>query len=141
MVFAFGFAGDDYLDKALNRGWLVTDDGQTSPAVMAHTNELNLELNLEPVKGLRIQLTANRTDNRTTQVQFMYADMPTAYAGAYTKTHCAISTALRSARADNGYASDAFSSFLSNIPVVRERIEGQYAAVIYPNAGFIKGTP
>ena len=31
--FAFGFAGDDYLDKALNRGWLVTDDGQTSPAV------------------------------------------------------------------------------------------------------------
>lgn len=139
--FAFGFAGDDYLDKALNRGWLVTDDGQTSPAVMAHTNELNLELNLEPVKGLRIQLTANRTDNRTTQVQFMYADMPTTYAGSYTKTHCAISTALRSASADNGYASDAFSSFLSNIPVVRERIEGQYAGVIYPNAGFIKGTP
>ena len=108
---------------------------------MAHTNELNLELNLEPVKGLRIQLTANRTDNRTTQVQFMYADMPTTYAGSYTKTHCAISTALRSASADNGYASDAFSSFLSNIPVVRERIEGQYAGVIYPNAGFIKGTP
>ena len=138
--FAFGFAGDDYIDKALERGWLITDDGQTSPAVISHTNELNLELNLEPLKGLRIQLTANRTDNRSQSVQFMYADMPTSYSGSYTKTHCAIATALRSASADNGYATEAFSNFLSNIPVVRDRVEAQYAGVKYPDAGFIRGT-
>ncbi len=139
--FAFGFNGDDYVDKALNRGWLITDDGQTSPAVISHTNELNLELNLEPVKGLRIQLTANRTDNRTSQIQFMYADMPTSYSGSYTKTHCAIATALRSAKADDGYYTQAFADFLANIPTVRNRIESSYNGIQYPDAGFLKGTP
>ena len=59
--FAFGFYGDDYVDRAKERGWLMTDDGQTSPANFSRTNELNLELNLEPLPGLKIQLTSNRT--------------------------------------------------------------------------------
>ncbi len=139
--FAFGFAGEDYIDKALDRGWLITDDGQTSPAVISRTNELNLELKIEPIKGLSIQLTANRTDNRSQQIQFMYDGMPTTYSGSYTKTHCAIATALGSSSADNGYANNAFSQFLDNIPVVRDRIESQYHGVNYPNAGFLRGTP
>ncbi len=138
--FAFGFNGDDYVDKALSRGWLITDDGQTSPALISHTNELNIELNLEPLKGLRIQLTANRTDNRSQSIQFMYADMPTSYSGSYTKTHAAIKTALRRASADNGYATEAFSNFLAYIPIVRDRVEAQYRGLHYPDAGFIKGT-
>ncbi|MEE1208134.1 MAG: cell surface protein SprA [Muribaculaceae bacterium] len=138
--FAFGFAGDGYVDRALERGWLITDDGQTSPAILSHANELNLELNLEPVKGLKIQLTANRTDNRNTQIQFMYADMPTSYSGSYTKTHCAIATALKGSSADNGYNSQAFNNFMANIPVIRDRVEAQYTGLRYPDAGFIRGT-
>lgn len=139
--FAFGFEGDGFLQKALDRGWLITDDGQTSPALSSHTKELNLEANLEIAKGLKLQLTMNRTDNRTAQVQFMYADRPTSYAGSFTMTGCAIGTALRSSKADNGYASDAFSKFLSYIPVMRQRVEAQYAGSTYPAAGFIKDTP
>ncbi len=75
--FAFGFAGRDYIDKALERNWLITDDGQTSPALWSRGKELNIEATLEPFKGFKVQLTMNRTDNRTQQVQFMYADMPT----------------------------------------------------------------
>lgn len=138
--FAFGFAGDSYVDRALERGWLITDDGQTSPALLSRANELNVELQLEPVKGLRIQLTGNRTDNRTRQVQFMYADMPTSYSGSYTKTHCAIKTAFRGSNAEDGYSSETFNRFLANIPVMRDRVEAQYAGVRYPDAGFIKGT-
>ena len=138
--FAFGFAGDDYVDRALQRGWLITDDGQTSPALLSRANELNVELQLEPVKGLRIQLTGNRTDNRTRQVQFMYADMPTSYSGSYTKTHCAIKTAFRGSKAEDGYSSETFNRFLANIPVIRDRVEAQYSGVRYPDAGFIKGT-
>lgn len=138
--FAFGFNGDDYVDKALKRGWLITDDGQTSPALMSRANELNIELQLEPVRGLKIQLTSNRTDNRTRQVQFMYEDMPTSYAGSYTKTHIALASALRSAKASDGYYSDAFQRFMDNIPVIRDRIEARYHGLRYPDAGFIRGT-
>ncbi|MDE6239234.1 MAG: cell surface protein SprA, partial [Muribaculaceae bacterium] len=138
--FAFGFAGDAYVDRALDRGWLITDDGQTSPAVMSHTNELNIETNFEIFKGFKIQLTLNRTDNRTRQVQFMYSDMPTSLSGSYTKTHCAIASALKSSNAADGYYSEAFANFLKYIPTVRNRVEAQYAGITYPDAGFIAGT-
>ncbi len=138
--FAFGFTDESYIQKALDRGWLETNDGQTSPALWSKTNELNIEANLELFKGFKVQLTFNRTDNRNSQVQFMYADMPTSLSGSYTKTHCAILTALRSSKADNGYYSAAFQQFLDNIPEVRNRVEGQYAQLRYPDAGFLRGT-
>jgi len=139
--FAFGFADDNYVNKALERGWLITDDGQTSPALISHTNELNLELNLELFKGFKVQLTANRTDNRSQSIQFMYADMPTSYSGSYTKTHCAIATAMQSANPDNGYATGAFTQFLENIPVVRQRVEDSYSGITYPQKGFLRDMP
>ena len=133
--FAFGFAGEDYLHKALDRGWLITDDGQTSPSVFA----LNIEANFELFKGFKVQLTFNRTDNRNTQTQFMYAGMPQYLSGSYTRTHCAILTSLRSSKADNGYWSDAFDDFLANIPEVRRRVEAQYLGLNYPMGGFLSG--
>ncbi len=139
--FAFGFTDESYVQRALDRGWLITDDGQTSPAVWSRANELNIEVNLELFKGFKVQLTFNRTDNRNQQMQFMYADMPTTYSGSYTKTHCALLTSLRSAKADNGYYSKAFADFLGNIPVVRDRVEAQYAGLSYPSTGFLRDNP
>ena len=138
--FAFGFTDESYLDKALKRGWLITDDGQTSPAIISHGTELNIEANLELFKGFKVQLTFNRTDNRNSQIQFMYADMPTSLSGSYTKTHCALASALKSSNPKDGYRSEAFDKFLSGIPVVRQRVESQYHGINYPDAGFIKGT-
>ncbi len=139
--FAFGFTDERYINKALERGWLITDDGQTSPAVWSKSNELNIEGVVEPVKGLKITLTFNRTDNRNSQMQFMYEGMPTTYSGSYTKTHCAILTALKSSSAKNGYYSDAFEQFLANIPEIRGRVEAQYYGTTYPESGFMNGNP
>lgn len=139
--FAFGFEGRGFIDKALDRGWLITDDGQTSPAVWSRTKELNIEANFELFKGFKVQLTFNRTDNRTSQIQFMYADHPTSYSGSFTMTGCAIGTALRSSGASDGYHSDAFDRFLENIPVIRDRVESQYYGTQYPTTGFLKGMP
>lgn len=137
--FAFGFAGENYIDKALRRGWLITDDGQTSPAIFSRTNELNIELTLEPIRGLKILLTTNRTDNRTKSTQFMYDNMPTSLAGSYTKTHVAMKTALKHFKADNGYESDAFNQFLANIPIIASRVRNEYEGLLYPMGGAIEG--
>lgn len=139
--FAFGFTGESFIDKAKERGWLLINDGQTSPAVFSRTNEITLELNLEPLKGLKISLLTNRTDNRSRSVQFMYNNMPTALSGSYTRTHCAIATALRGSKAQNGYESDAFNKFLDAIPVVAQRVSDQYVGTLYPSDGFMKGSP
>lgn len=137
--FAFGFAGENYVDKALSRGWLITDDGQTSPAIFSRTRELNVELTLEPIRGLKILLTTNRTDNRTRSMQFMYDNMPTSLAGSYTKTHVAMKTALKHFSASNGYDSDAFNKFLANIPIMTERVRNEYVGLNYPMGGFMAG--
>ncbi len=139
--FAFGFTDENYIYKAKERNWLICDDEQTSPAIWSKTNELNIELNLEPIKGLKVQLTTNRTDNRTNQIQFMYDNVPITRSGSYTKTHCAIATSLRGSSADDGYYSEAFTKFRDNIPVVAKRIERQYAGLNYPTTGFLKESP
>ena len=116
--FAFGFYDKDYVDKALDRGWLITGSDQISPALWTNNKEFNFELNLEPIKGLKILLTSNLTDSRTEQMQFMYAGMPTSYSGSYMRTHVAIMSAMRNYKAEDGYASESFNRFLSYIPQV-----------------------
>ena len=136
--FAFGFYDENYIYKAKDRGWLLGDETQTSPALFSRTEEFDLEIGLEPIKGLKITLTTNRTDNRTNQIMFMYDDMNTTYSGSYTKTHCAILTSLRGSSSKDGYASATFDKFLENIPVIAGRIEERYNGIKYPTSGFMR---
>lgn len=138
--FAFGLTGESYLQKALDRGWLLCDENQTSPAIFSKTTEYTFELQLEPIRGLKIQLTANHTDNRTNQVQFMYTSMPTTRSGSFNMTTCAIATALRGCSAKDGYSSDTYNKFLEYIPQIANRIESGYVGKAYPNTGFLEGT-
>lgn len=139
--FAFGFYDESYVEKALERGWLLTDGQNTSPAVWNKGQEFNFELTLEPVRGLKITLTENLTDNRTNQVQFMYSGMPTSRTGSYTRTHVALKTALKTYKAEDGYNSEAFNKFLQNIPIVASRYEALYSNMRYPDVGFMEGNP
>ncbi len=139
--FAFGFYNEDFISKAKERDWLITDDGQTSPASYSKTQEITLELNLEPIKGLKILLTTNRTDNHSNHVQFMYDNMPVSLSGSYTKTHIALGSALRRSSPDNGYESKAFNDMLANIGVINRRLEERYLATRYPDRGFMSGSP
>lgn len=139
--FAFGFVDESYLDKAKSRGWLLGDQSMTTPALFSKTQEFNAEVQLEPVKGLKVTLTGNRTDNRTSQMQFMYDDMGTLYAGNYTKTHMAIATVFASrGNNSNGYHSAVFDEFLANIPIIAQRLQNQYIGTTYPDRGFLRGT-
>ncbi len=136
--FAFGFYDESYIDKALDNNWLLTDTDQVSPALYTKSNDYNFELTLEPVSGLKIVLTSNLTDSRTEQIQFMYKDRPTSYTGSYLRTHMALPTALKNSKAENGYESDAFNSFLAYIPVIAQRVENQYIGRNYPTSGFME---
>ncbi len=139
--FAFGFYDESFVNKALDRGWLLTSADMTSPAIWNQGKEFNFELTLEPIRGLKVVLTSNLTDNRTRQVQFMFSGMPTTRTGSYTRTHVALATALKGSKADNGYASAAFSKFLENIPIIAARYEANYKGSHYPSSGFLENSP
>ncbi|MCH5235794.1 MAG: cell surface protein SprA [Muribaculaceae bacterium] len=139
--FAFGFYDESFVEKALSRDWLLTGADMTSPAIWNQGQEFNFELTLEPIRGLKIVLTSNLTDNRTKQVQFMYSNMPTSLSGSYTRTYVAVATALKGSKASDGYNSEAFNKFLSYIPVIAQRVEAQYAGSRYPSSGFMQDNP
>ena len=139
--FAFGFYDESYVNKALARDWLLTSAEQVSPAIWNEAKEFNFELNLEPIRGLKIVLTSNLTDNKTRQIQFMFEGMPTVRSGSYTRTHWALTSALKGSKAEDGYYSKPFNDFLANIPVVAERVQAQYAGSRYPDAGFLESNP
>ena len=46
MDFAFGFYDKSYVDKALDREWLITSSEQISPAIWSKSKEFNFELTL-----------------------------------------------------------------------------------------------
>ncbi len=135
--FAFGLAGQSYIEKARDRDWLLGDRNQTTPAIYSRAQEFNAEVQLEPIAGLKITLTGNRTDSRTSQIQFMFDDPTITYGGSYTKTHVALMTALKTVKSDNNYQSPTFDKFLSNIPIVAERLQEKYIGTVYPERGFL----
>ena len=139
--FAFGFYDEKYIDKALRKDWLLTGKDMTSPAIWNKGSEFNFELILEPIRGLRIVLTSNHTDNRTQQVQFMYENMPKSLSGSYVRTHVALASALKNSKASDGYYSSAFNKFLNFIPIISQRVEAQYLNSRYPDSGFLKDSP
>lgn len=140
LAFAFGFESENFIEKARKNGWLMCDESQPSPAISSRTQEINFELTLEPLPGLKVTLTTNRTDNRTKQIQFMYENVPTTFTGSYTKTHCAISSAFSKLNSDNGYQNKTFDKFIENIDVVANRVKNGYQGLKYPSSGFLSST-
>lgn len=141
--FAFGLdGGDDFIEKSLSREWLVLNDMNATPAIFNDAEKLEIRTQLEPFKGLRIELNANREKNDRTEVKYMYDGKPRTLGGSFSMTTVALSSALRSSNAGNDYHSAAFDKFLENRDIIRNRIEAKYVDnnVHYPNAGFINET-
>ena len=139
--FAFGFTSENYVETAKRRGWLVTDNGMSTPAIWSTTDELNLELNLEPIRGFRVRLVMNRTDNRNSSIQFTSDNFQPLMSGAFTMTTSAIATSLASSSFKNGYKSGAFERMLSNIGEIEQRQLKYYHGMRYPSAGFMVDNP
>lgn len=137
--FAFGFdGGENYIDKSLDRHWLVMNEMNITPAIYNNAEKLEIRAQLEPFKGMRIELNANREKNNRTEIQYMYEGSPKTLGGSFSMTTIALSSSLRSSNANNNYHSAAFDKFLKNRNIIREKLEMKYSNVTYPNVGFIK---
>lgn len=137
--FAFGDVRRSYIDEAYEKGWLITDtERDVNAAVMTSTKNLNIRANLEPITGLKIDLTALRNDTRNTEIQFMYEGMPEIMGGNFTMTTIALGSAFGgSGNTMNNYSSKAFDKLLANREIIAQRIESKYSGLRYPDVGFI----
>ena len=126
--FAFGVIGDGYIDKALSNDWLLRSDSVSTPANINSSSDLQIRAVLEPVRDLKIDLNASRTDNRARSVQYMYPGKPTTHSGSFNMTTISLRGSLAgTGDASDGYQSDAFDHFRSLIPEFQQRVQAQYA--------------
>ena len=126
--FAFGTIGDGYLDKAMENGWMLRNDNMSQSATVNSSSDLQLRAVLEPVRDLKIDLNASRTDTRAKSIRFMYEGMPTTHSGSFNMTVISLKGALEGmGDANNGYKSATFDKFCELLPQFQQRVEAQYA--------------
>ena len=125
--FAFGMTGDSFLQRAVDNGWLLTADSIATPASTNQTNDLQVRATLEPIRDLKIDLNASRTETRARNIQYMYKGMPTTQSGSFTMTTISISSALESmGDASNGYPSKVFEKFCNALPEYQAKAAAAY---------------
>ena len=139
--FAFGLIDDSYIDKSMERGWLLMDENVATPATTSLTEDLQLRMTLEPVKALKIDLNASRTKTTAKSIQYMYSGMPTTQSGTFTMTTVSLGSAFESmGDAGSGYHSASFDKFCNSLDGFRERVEAQYAGAEYPAGSTLAGS-
>jgi cell surface protein SprA len=138
--FAFGLIGDSYIDKAKERGWLLMNDSVATPATTNLTEDLQLRMTLEPVKNLKIDLTASRSQTKAKSIEYMYEGNPTSQTGTFTMTTISLGSAFESmGNAKNGYHSSTFEKFCRSLESFRQRVENRYAGSRYPSGTSLAG--
>lgn len=138
--FAFGFTGEDYIRRATDRGWLLMTDSVITPATTNLNESLQLRATLEPLRDVKIDLTASRNTTTNRSIQYMFDGMPTIETGSFTMTTVSIGSAFEKLGSpDKGYKSKAFSKFVSSLESYRARVEGLYNGATYPAGTSLAG--
>ena len=138
--FDFGLVDDDYIGKARENDWLLRNDSVATPATTSKTDNLQLRMTLEPVKDLKIDLSAVRTQTTQKSIQYMYEGTPTTQSGSFQMSTISLSTAFEGmGDANSGYRSKTFEKFVNSLAGYRDRVEAQYAGTVYPAGSALSG--
>ena len=138
--FAFGLVDDDYIGKARENDWLLRNDSVATPATTSKTENLQLCMTLEPVKDLKIDLSAVRTQTTQKSIQYMYEGTPTTQSGSFQMSTISLSTAFEGmGDANSGYRSKTFEKFVNSLAGYRDRVEAQYVGTVYPAGSALSG--
>lgn len=139
LAFAFGMTGDSFLEEAASNGWLMNDERVVNPSTSNAMEDLQLRATLEPLRDLKIELNASRSQNKARSVQFMFEGMPMTQSGNFQMTTIAIGSAFERTNARNGYSSKAFDRFVSNLDKAQYLLEQKYVGGRYPNGTSLAG--
>ena len=129
--FAFGMVDENYLHKAHDNGWLLNNDSVATPATTNLTNDLQIRATLEPIRDLKIDLNASRTETKAKSIQYMFDGMPTTQSGTFTMTTISLKSTLEGiGDANNGFHSASFERFCDMLNTFQQRAEAKYGTTV-----------
>ena len=125
--FAFGLVDDSYLQKAYDNGWLFMVDSMASPAATNETNDLQMRATVEPLRDLKIDLNASRTETKARSIRYSLNGMPSTQSGTFNMTTISISSAFETiGDANSGYPSKVFDQFCDALPRFQQAVSTHY---------------
>ncbi len=144
--FMLGWQNRDFAMDAVRHGWLSTDTTLNNPFVMTTTQDFSVKATFEPIKGLRVELTADRRYNNNMSEYYMFgADgfkgvYNTMDRGSFSMTYNAFRTSFKHISKKGQLSSDVFDEFMHNRQVIADRLAGHRVGTNYPTTGKYAGT-
>lgn len=129
-LFIMGYQDKDFAEKAVRNGWLTKDTLLNTSFVQTHTENMNLRSTIEPVNGLRIDLTANRRFSRNENSYYVantFGNFPDSTRNLTTVGNFSMSTltwgtAFEKIKSSNQYNSENFNRFKKYTKIISERL-------------------
>lgn len=141
LAFAFGLdGGEHFIRKSLENNRLVINEKNIARALYNQTQNMRMDATLEPFSGLKIDVNVLYENNRRTEFQYMFKDVPKIYGGSFAMTTFMLPSAFENANAKNNYRSTTFEQFRKNQDIIVSRLREAYANTRYPNSGFLKNS-
>ena len=135
----------DIRQKAAANGWITTDTLQNQLYVQTLNEDMHFRTTIEPIRDLRIELTALKTQNRNYQTNFKYFSNTGAFqnlspitSGDYSISYLSIATAFSKASGLNN-TSKVFQQLLDNRTIISQRLGGQNPNSAGTVAGYADG--
>ncbi len=130
-VSGFQEEGDQFLQRALDDpdGWLVNDVFVSGDFTRNYNKQLSFRATIRPVNGLRIQLTANKSESQNVSRFFFYDDTlgsynalaPLIVSGSYSMSIISFNTAFVSDD-DKTFDNETFQTLRENRQVISRRL-------------------
>ncbi|MCB0770974.1 MAG: cell surface protein SprA, partial [Flavobacteriales bacterium] len=135
----------DFATTAAANGWLVTTPSIFNPYTTTRNESINGRLSLEPFRGMRVELMANRTIAESHNSYFRYSEEEQGYvndspreSGSFSVSMLNWSTAF--SKDDNNYVNAVFQQLLENRTVISARYgAGNPNSVLDPETGYYTG--
>jgi cell surface protein SprA len=125
-AFISGWQDRYFAEKAGEKGWITTDTINQA-YVMTNKEDFTFKSTIEPIKGLRIDLTANRRYSNNIDEYYRYTNDEfiannLRESGNFSMTYNIFSTAFDDIKKEAPYNSDAYDKFLENIETMKGRL-------------------
>ncbi|MEA3446307.1 MAG: cell surface protein SprA, partial [Bacteroidota bacterium] len=130
--FILGWQDKDFAVKAADNEWITTDPTLNSPFTMTSTETFNFRSSIQPMSGMRIDITANRTfaENVT---EYYLADSLGIFSansrkitGNFSMTFGTWGTAFE--KLDEDYSSEIFQKFKDSRITIAQRLRSERIA-------------
>ncbi len=123
--FIFGWQNRDFAKNAADNGWLASSPLRVEPYMMTHKEDFSLRVNVEPIRGLRLDINAERSLSEN--IEEFYAEGKREATnfnerGNFSMTFNLFKTAFKPLDKSPALESELFEQFKNNREIVQARL-------------------